>query len=116
LKHYKEVAGIGDLVQTETSSDDAENSKPFPDIFEAALRRLGDVQTDEVLVIGDTPYDSGAAGKAGLRTIGLLCGGWSEADLKRAGCIAIYKDPADLLAHYESSPLAQENTEATSLA
>jgi len=57
-------------------------------------------------VIGDTPYDAEAAGKAGLRTIGLLCGGWSEADLKKAGCMATYKDPADLLAQYDISPLA----------
>lgn len=47
-----------------------------------------------------------AAGKAGLRTIGLLCGGWPEPELRRAGCLAIYRDPAELLAHYEQSPLA----------
>ncbi len=51
------------------------------------------------VVIGDTPYDAAqAAGKAGIATIGVLSGGWVEDDLRQAGCIAVYKDPADLLA------------------
>jgi len=50
-------------------------------------------------------YDAEAAGKAGMRTIGVLCGGFSEETLRKAGCIAIYKDPADLLARYDESPL-----------
>ena len=59
-----------------------------------------------MIAIGDTPYDAEAAAKAGMRTIGLLCGGWSPEDLKRSGCIAVYKDPAELLALYAASPLA----------
>ena len=58
-------------------------------------------------MIGDTPYDAQAAGKVGLRTIGVLCGGFPEADLRAAGCSAIFRDPADLLARYEHSPLAE---------
>jgi HAD superfamily hydrolase (TIGR01509 family) len=108
LETYKKAARIDDLIQAETSSDDAEKSKPHPDIFEAALKRLGDVRPENIIVMGDTPYDAEAASKAGLRTIGLLCGGWSEEDLKRAGCVAVYKDPADLLAHYDGSPLARD--------
>ena len=57
--------------------------------------------------MGDTTYDAEAAGKAGLRTIGLLCGGWPEAELLEAGCIALYSDPADLLRQYDRSPLAE---------
>ena len=106
LQTYKQAAHIEDLLDTETSSDDAEASKPDPDIFLAALKHLGGMSPDQAIVIGDTPYDAEAAGKAGLRTIGLLCGGWSAEDLKRAGCIATYKDPADLLAQYDTSPLA----------
>jgi len=106
LKAYKERARIEDLVEEETSSDDAEKSKPYPDIFEAALERLGDVRPSEAVVVGDTPYDAEAAGKAGLKTVGLLSGGFPEADLRAAGCIRIYRDPADLLAQYEDSPLA----------
>ncbi|HJS85902.1 MAG TPA: HAD family hydrolase [Acetobacteraceae bacterium] len=106
LEVYKKAARIDDLIQTETSSDDAESSKPRPDIFEAAMQRLGAMAREDVVVVGDTPYDAEAAGKAGLRTIGVLCGGFPERHLKEAGCIAIYKDPADLLAQYDRSPLA----------
>ncbi len=106
LQNYKELAGIADLLDAETSSDDAERSKPHPDIFEAALGRLGGMDPSEVVAIGDTPYDAESAGKAGLRTIGMLCGGWSEAALRGAGCIAIYRDPADLLRHYDGSPMS----------
>ncbi len=106
LQVYKQAADIDDLLDAETSSDDAEASKPNPDIFIAAMKRLSGISSDQAIVVGDTPYDAEAAEKAGLRTSGLLCGGWSEADLKKAGCIATYKDPADLLAQYDISPLA----------
>lgn len=106
LGTYTEIAGIADLLDASTSSDDAEKSKPFPDIFEAALAKLPGVDPSEAIVVGDTPYDAEAANKAGVRTIGLLCGGFPEAELRAAGCVAIYKDPADLLAHFDASPLA----------
>ncbi|HEX8559217.1 MAG TPA: HAD family hydrolase [Pyrinomonadaceae bacterium] len=107
LQTYKKVAGIEDLVEEETSADDADRSKPHPDIFEAALARLGGVNPSEAFVVGDTPYDAEAAGKAGLQTIGLLCGGFPEEDLRAAGCVRIYRDPADLLANFDASPLAR---------
>ena len=106
LETYKRIAHIDDLLQAETTSDDAKASKPHPDIFEAALQRLGSPGAEQVIVVGDTPYDAEAAVKAGLRPIGLLCGGWPAADLKDAGCIATYDDPAHLLAQYAASPLA----------
>src|SRR5262249_28042977 len=81
LAQYKRVAGIEDLVGAETSSDDADESKPEPDIFHAALDRLGGIEPADVVVVGDTPYDAEAAQKAGLRTIGLLCGGWPAEEL-----------------------------------
>ena len=106
LEHYKKIANIVDLIDVETSSDDVEKSKPHPDIFCAALAKLDITQPEQVLMIGDTPYDAEAAAKAGLRTVGLLCGGWSEDELKRAGCVTVFRDPADLLARYAESPLA----------
>ncbi len=105
LEVYKEIARISDLIEAETSADDAEKSKPHPDIFEVALKRLGGIAPEKIMVIGDTPYDAEAAGKARLRTVGVLCGGFSEEELRATGCIAIYKDPADLLALYDDSPL-----------
>jgi HAD superfamily hydrolase (TIGR01509 family) len=104
---YKRIAHIEDLIEEQTSADDAEKSKPHPDIFEAALEKLGKTSRSDVIVVGDTPYDAEAAGKAKLRTIGFLCGGFPEAELRAAGCIAIYQDPADLLARYDNSPFAR---------
>jgi HAD superfamily hydrolase (TIGR01549 family) len=108
LKVYKKIARIEDLVEEETSADDADKSKPHPDIFEAALERLGDIESREAIVVGDTPYDAEAAGKIGLRTIGVLCGGFPEAELTAAGCVQIYEGPADLVARYEETLIAQE--------
>ncbi|HYJ48255.1 MAG TPA: HAD family hydrolase, partial [Pyrinomonadaceae bacterium] len=93
LKTYKKIARIEDLVEEESSADDAEKSKPHPDIFEAALGQLGNIKASEAVVVGDTPYDAEAANKIGLRTIGVLCGGFPEAELRAAGCLSIYQDP-----------------------
>jgi HAD superfamily hydrolase (TIGR01509 family) len=106
LKVYKDLVHVEDLVAIEISSDDVEESKPHPDIFEVALSRLG-ISAPDVMVVGDTPYDAEAAGKAGLKTIGVLCGGFPEEGLRRAGCIAIYRDPADLLARYADAPFTK---------
>jgi beta-phosphoglucomutase-like phosphatase (HAD superfamily) len=105
LKRYKEIAQIDDLIEAETSSDDVERSKPFPDIFDAALKRLNNIAPENVIAVGDTPYDAAAAAKAKVKSIGLLCGGWTQPQLRRAGCIAVYRNPADLLARYEESPI-----------
>ena len=107
VETYKKLLQIEDLIDSATSTDDAEKSKPEPDIFQAALDKLEGVTASEVIVVGDTPYDAQAANKINLHTIGVLCGGFSEAELREAGCIAIYDSPADLLSHYEQSPLAQ---------
>ncbi len=107
LKKFERIANIEDLVEVKTSSGDAKRSKPHPDIFEAALARLGDkVSKEEVVVVGDSPYDAEAARKAGVRSVGVLCGGFPEPALREAGVIAIYAGPEDLLRHYEDSPLA----------
>jgi HAD superfamily hydrolase (TIGR01509 family) len=96
------IAGASDLIEEKTSSDDAENSKPDPDIIHAALD-ASELEAGQVVMVGDTPYDIESAGKAGVPVIALRCGGWKDEDL--AGAIAIYEDPADLLAHYDESPL-----------
>lgn len=105
LQAYKKIANIDDLVEKETSTDDAESSKPEPDIFQAALKLLGDPEKDEVIVVGDTPYDAEAARKAGIKIIGVLCGGFPKEELKKAGCVEIYESPADLLENLKGSAL-----------
>jgi HAD superfamily hydrolase (TIGR01509 family) len=109
LEAYKEIADIKDLITDETSGDDLEPSKPQAEIFQVALKKLGETRAEEVLVVGDTPYDAQAANKIPLRTIGFLSGGFPEAALRAAGCIKIYHGTADLLAHYEHSPIAQRS-------
>jgi len=106
LEVYKKIADVNDLVEAQTASDDVEKSKPHPDIFEAALSKLPGVSAEQSIVVGDTPYDAIAAARVRVRMVGLLCGGWSEDELWQAGCIAIYRDPADLLTRYEHSPVA----------
>jgi phosphoglycolate phosphatase-like HAD superfamily hydrolase len=99
-----ETAQVADLIHTRTSSDDAERSKPDPDIVQAAIQRTG-CSKDRIAMIGDTPYDVEAALQAGIRIIALLCGGWTREELR--GATAIYADVADLLDRYEASVLAE---------
>ena len=101
---YKRIIGIEDLVDEEATASDAEQSKPEPDIFAAALERIG-APADRAVALGDTPYDAQAAGKLGIRVIGLTCGGWKRDDLRDAGCLETYQDPADLLLHFDDSLL-----------
>jgi HAD superfamily hydrolase (TIGR01549 family) len=105
IETYKKIAHIEGIIDVETSADDAEKSKPHPDIFDVTLDRLGGMNPVGVMVIGDTPHDAQAASKARLLTIGMLCGGFPEEELRAGGCIAIYRDPAALLAGYDESPL-----------
>jgi HAD superfamily hydrolase (TIGR01509 family) len=102
LGTYKKIANIDDLVEENTSSDDADKSKPHPDIFEATLKKLG-VKASEALALGDTPWDAEAAGKAGVWTVGVTTGGWSEKELMDAGCIEVWKDVEELLENFERS-------------
>jgi HAD superfamily hydrolase (TIGR01509 family) len=100
LGSYKKLANITDLVDAETAGSDVDCSKPCPDVFEVAIDRVK-VQPENALVIGDTQYDAIAARRAGLRTVGVLCGGFPEKDLREAGCVRIYRDPAQLLDRYD---------------
>jgi len=107
LLTYKKIAGIEDLVDEETSADDADRSKPHPDIFSATLRKLK-LPATRCIALGDTPYDAEAAGKAGIRTIGVMTGGWSRAELDTSGCVEVYESVADLLQNFESSALVRK--------
>lgn len=105
LEFYKRLAHIDDLIKKETSSDDAKRSKPYPDIFQAALGKLHGVSASEAMVVGDSPYDAEAAGKIGIRSIGVRSGGFPLERLRAAGYVAIYDNCTDLLANYAESPL-----------
>ncbi len=86
------------------SAKEVKRSKPDPDVVAAAVERSG-YSSQELVMIGDTPYDIEAAAQVNVKTIAFRCGGWSDKDL--AGAIMIYDGPADLLAHYETSVLVK---------
>ena len=102
-KTLLEIADSADLISEIATTEDAEKSKPNPDILHAALKKSG-LSADQVVMLADTPYDVQAAHKAGVGIVGVRCGGWTTEDLK--GALAVYNDPADLLAHFEQSPFA----------
>lgn len=102
LKGLLERAGVRDLIEDATSSGDVDDSKPDPDVVEAALGQAG-CAAEEALMIGDTPYDVESATRAGVRIVAVRCGGWGDAEL--AGAVAVYDDPADILANYDRLPL-----------
>jgi HAD superfamily hydrolase (TIGR01509 family) len=106
LPRLKSIAEIEDLVEEETASDDAEQSKPHPDIFQAALARLR-VQPSEAMALGDTPWDIEAAKNAGINTVAVTSGGWTEEQLYLAGAIAVYRDVGELADRFEQSEFSR---------
>ena len=107
LKVLLKAAQLDELLKDveKTSSNDAEASKPAPDIVEVALNKI-QLEPSQVVMLGDTPYDIESAKGAEVGVIALRCGGFDDTQL--AGALAIYDDPADLLAHYEQSPLGNQ--------
>ncbi|MEF2554319.1 HAD family hydrolase [Aurantimonas sp. A2-1-M11] len=102
---HLEKLGVRELVDAVTTAGDAERTKPDPDIFAAALRKVG-AEAANAIVVGDSPYDITAATKLGIRTIAVRSGGFEDRTLMEAGAVAIYDNPADLLARYDASLLA----------
>jgi HAD superfamily hydrolase (TIGR01509 family) len=107
LQDYVRIMGLEGIVDEATSADDVDRAKPHPDIFSGTLKRLG-MKSSECIVLGDTPYDAEAAGKAGLRTIGVETGGWTHEELMEAGCIEVYASVAKLLEQMEESAIVRE--------
>jgi HAD superfamily hydrolase (TIGR01509 family) len=104
LSPLLKAAHMDDLDIEATTINDVEASKPAPDIVAVALKKLG-MEASEVVMLGDTPYDIQAAGEIGVKVIAVRCGGFDDELLKDA--LEIYDDPADLLAHYDTSVLGR---------
>ena len=96
LRALLAIIDATDLIDAAADSGEVDQSKPDPDVVHAALVK-NDLAAGETVLIGDTGYDIVAAANAGVAAIALRCGGWRDEDL--AGALAIYDDPADLLAH-----------------
>jgi HAD superfamily hydrolase (TIGR01509 family) len=106
LEGLLQAAGVNDLMEERATASDAKRSKPDPDIVDAAIEESG-IAKENLIMIGDTPYDVEAATRAGVKCIAFRSGGWEDAKLK--GAVAIYDGPADLLAHYDASPLGRKS-------
>jgi HAD superfamily hydrolase (TIGR01509 family) len=93
-----------DAITAATSSSEAGESKPAPDLVSIALDRA-DVPPDRAVFVGDTVWDVHACRKAGVPCVGVLTGGLSEAELRDAGAVAVYPSTAELLSGLDESPL-----------
>ncbi|RZL85766.1 MAG: HAD family hydrolase [Sphingomonas sp.] len=107
LDHYIDLLDVRNLVAATTSGDDVEKTKPAPDIFATALKKLPGIDPAEVIVVGDTPYDIEAAAKCGVAAVAVRSGKFEDEQLRGAGAVAIYDDVAALLAGYATSPLGR---------
>jgi len=107
LDHYLDLLDARGIVTATTGADDVEHTKPAPDIFATALKKVAPLGPDEVIVVGDTPYDIEAAAGCGIAAIGLRSGGFPDERLHEAGAVALYDDVAALLADYDASPLGR---------
>ena len=106
LETIGEASGVDfpKLIGEVVTADDADASKPAPDLVVAAVKRLG-LSPAQCAMVGDTPYDAESAKGAGVVCVGLTSGGYPDADkaLRRSGARVIYRDPADLLAHIDEA-------------
>jgi len=106
LKVLREVIDADAAITAATSSGDAEESKPSPDILEAALE-AADLAAEDTVFVGDSVWDVHASAELGIPTIGLTCGGTSEAELREAGAEEVYGDPRELLEKLDASLLGR---------
>lgn len=96
-----ERAGVDDLITDLTTGDDVERAKPEPDVVRAALEKA-QVNADNAVLVGDTPYDIAAGRRAGVAVIAFRCGGWSDDSLD--GAVEVFDDPDDLLQNWMQTP------------
>ena len=106
LKILLGVLDVADAVQAVTSAEDVGTAKPDPDIIQVALDRAG-ASADAAVMVGDSVWDMVAAERAGVRSIGVLSGGFGRDELISAGASAVYDDVADLLDNLDASLLAE---------
>ncbi|MBA2536893.1 MAG: HAD family hydrolase [Actinobacteria bacterium] len=103
LDHFLELLDARELADGWTMKDDVEASKPDPDLVKAALAKAG---TRDAVMLGDTPWDVEAARKAGIETICVMTGGFSEQKLTDAGAVAVFESIEELRERLDATPLA----------
>jgi HAD superfamily hydrolase (TIGR01509 family) len=95
VDHYLDLLDAREIADAWTTSADVESTKPAPDLVQAALDRV-DADSDSAVMIGDTPWDVKAALEAGVETITVVTGGFSEQELTEAGAVAVFESVAEL--------------------
>jgi phosphoglycolate phosphatase-like HAD superfamily hydrolase len=95
VDHYLDLLDARDIADAWTTSADVEATKPAPDLVKAALERVQDADGPAVM-IGDTPWDVKAAHGAGVKTLAVITGGFSAAELRAAGAVDVFESVADL--------------------
>jgi HAD superfamily hydrolase (TIGR01509 family) len=95
-----------DAITVATSSADADAGKPAPDIVQAALDQSG-LAPENAVFVGDAVWDGEAANRAGVVFVGVTCGGTPEADLREAGAVEVWRDPAELLENLGDSAIGR---------
>jgi HAD superfamily hydrolase (TIGR01509 family) len=95
VEHYLDLLGARELADGWTSSADVESTKPEPDLVHSALQKAG-AKASGAVMVGDSPYDVAAAKRAGVATVAVLTGGFSEAELRDAGAREVYESVAEL--------------------
>jgi HAD superfamily hydrolase (TIGR01509 family) len=103
LERYLDLLGARDVVDTWTTKDDVDATKPEPDLVLAALEKAG---TRNAVMVGDTPWDVEAASKAGVETVCVITGGWSKQELRDAGAITVFESADDLRKRLDETPLS----------
>src|SRR3954469_17167049 len=103
VEHYLDLLDARGLADSWTTSADVEATKPQPDLVNAALEKAG---TDEAVMVGDTPWDVQAAERAGIETVAVLTGGFSAAELRDAGAVAVFESIEELSEALDETPLA----------
>ena len=102
IDHYLELLDVRELADAWTTDDDVKATKPEPDLVHAALEKA---RTDDAVMVGDTPWDVEAARKAGLETICVITGGFSEQELRDAGAVVVFESVQGLRQKLDSTPL-----------
>jgi HAD superfamily hydrolase (TIGR01509 family) len=102
VEHYLDLLDARELADAWTDSGDVEETKPAPDLVQSALEKAGG---SDAVMVGDTPWDVRAAAEAGVETVAVLTGGFSEAELREAGAVAVFENMEDLRAGLASTPL-----------
>jgi HAD superfamily hydrolase (TIGR01509 family) len=104
VEHYVDLLGARDLALGWTTAGDVERTKPQPDLVLAAIEKAGG---GPAVMVGDSTWDCEAAARAGIPSVGVLTGGFSEEELRDAGAVAVHTELAQLIDHLDDAPLGE---------